>query len=221
MEFGSTYIFLFGFKLFEPVVLLTNVIFFVLCAVFYINLNTFKHAYSKQMALFLLLLGISSFFGGIGHTMQKQMGDAFFSLILFLMNAFSLLSIYFCFRSAYTFFNLERPTNKVYLYFVMLWILILLIICAINGSFLLIKIHAGIVLIYSLIVHYLVYRRNKDKGSELVVIGILISFLPLIVHSLRITLHEWFNHKDLAHLIMIISLIIIYQGAKKISVELP
>ena len=217
MEFGSTYFFIFGFKFFEPIVLLTNIIFFALCAIFYTRLLKFKHVYSKQMALFMLLLGISSCFGGIGHTVQKQLGDDFFDLILFLMNAFSILSIYFCFRSAYTYFNLERETKRMYVYFVMMWILILLIVCGIKGSFLMIKIHAGLVLIYSLIVHYLVYRRNKDSGSKLVVFGILASFLPLIAHSLKISLHEWFNHKDLAHVTMIISLIIMYKGVLQIS----
>ncbi|WP_317896575.1 DUF6962 family protein [Aurantibacillus circumpalustris] len=194
-----------------------NTLFFVLCAIYYGRLTKFKLPYSKQMALFMLLLGISSFFGGIGHTVQKQMGDGFFETILFVMNAFSILSIYFCFKSAYTIFNLDVRSSNKYVYFVMVWILLLLIYCGVQGSFLIIKIHAGIVLLYALIVHYLVYRRNKDKGSELVVLGILISFLPLIVHSLRISLHDWFNHKDMAHVIMIISLYVIYKGVFQIS----
>jgi len=214
MEFGNTYIFLFGFKMFEPMVLLMNSIFFILCLLYFNRLNKYHHPYAKQMARFILLLGTSSLFGAIGHGVQLQMGDLFFKIILFLMNAFSLFSIYFCFRSAYTYSNLNKEPAKKYIYLVITWVFILLIASGIQGNFLVIKIHAGIVLLYSLIAHYIVYRRNHDNGSLGVVIGILISFLPIIVHSLRISMSEWFNHKDIAHTLMIISLIVIYKGVK-------
>lgn len=217
MEFGNTYIFLFGFKIFEPMVLLTNLIFCIFCSIFYSRLNKFKHCYSQQMARFILALGISSIFGATGHAVQKQSGDLFFEVVLFLMNSTSILGIYFCFRAAYTYSHLNKQMSKKYKYFLILWIIVLLIACGVNGNFLLIKIHAGTALLYSLIVHYLVYRKNQDKGSERVVLGILLSFVPIIVHSIKFSLGEWFNYKDIAHTIMIVSLGVIYIGAKTIS----
>ena len=166
------------------------------------------------------MLGISSVFGAAGHAIHMQLGEDFFKIILFLMNAFSLLSIYFCFRAAYTYINLEREPSKKYIYLIMAWVLILLIASVIQGNFTIIKVHAGITLLYSLIVHYLVYRRAQDKGSLLVVLGIFISFLPIIVHSLKLSIDKWFNYKDLAHVIMIISLLVIYKGAYKIAKQL-
>ena len=198
-------------------VLVTNTVFFILCALYFKNLNKVRHPYSKQMAWFMLMLGTSSVFGAIGHATHMQLGNVFFEIIVFLMNAFSLLSIYFCFRSAYTYMNLTRNPSRLYIYVVMAWVLVLLIACGMQGNFLLIKIHAGIVLLYSLIVHYLVYKRIDDKGAQLVVVGILISFLPIIVHSLKFSMNEWFNYKDIAHVIMIISLVVIYKGAYLIS----
>jgi hypothetical protein len=162
----------------------------------------------------MFFLGISSFFGAIDHAIHYQLGTIFFKGILFLMNAFSLASIYFCFRAAYTYTNLHKEPSKKYIYFVIVWISILLILSAVTGNFEIIKIHAAIVLVYSLIVHYRVYKRTHEDGSRRVVIGILISFLPIIVHSLKFSLSEWFNYKDIAHMIMIISLIIIYKGAR-------
>lgn len=99
----------------------------------------------------------------------------------------------------------------------MAWVLALLIFSGIQGNFLIIKIHAAIALLYSFIVHYIVYRRTEEKGSGLVVLGIFISFLPIIVHSLKFSIDEWFNYKDIAHVIMIISLVVIYKGARLIS----
>lgn len=221
LNFDYTYIILFGFKIFEPMVLATNSVFFALCALYFARLKKVDHPYSRQMAWFMLMLGSSSLFGSVGHAVHLQLGEVFFKIIVFLMNALSLFSIYFCFRAAYTYINLNREPSKKYIYLVMAWVLILLIASGIQGNFTVIKIHAGIVLLYSLIVHYIVYRRSQDKGSSLVVIGILISFLPIIVHSLKFSIDEWFNYKDLAHTIMIISLNVIYKGASLISEKLP
>ncbi|PBQ33578.1 hypothetical protein CNR22_17955 [Sphingobacteriaceae bacterium] len=221
MHFDYTYIILFGFQIFEPMVLVTNTIFFILCVLYFARLNKLPHLYAKQMAWFMLMLGTSSVFGAVGHAVHMQMGDIFFNVIVFFMNAFSLLSIYFCFRAAYTYFNLQRLPKKKYIYVAMAYVLILLVVSAIVRDFTIIKVHAGIVLVYSLIVHYLVYRRSQEKGSQLVVLGILLSFLPIIVHSLHFSIDEWFNYKDIAHTIMIISLIVIYKGAYKISRGLP
>jgi len=221
MNFDYTYIILFGFRIFEPMVIVTNALFFTLCALYFKRLNKSAHPYAIQMGWFMLMLGTSSVFGAIGHAVHMQLGEIFFKTVLFIMNAFSLLSIYFCFRAAYTYINLNKTPSKKYVYLVMAWVLMLLIACGIQENFALIKIHAGIVLVYSLIVHYLVYKRTQDVGNKMVVTGILISFLSITVHSLKLSIHEWFNHKDLAHVIMIVSLIVIYRGASRIVQKLP
>jgi len=220
MEFGETFIFLFGFKLFEPMVMLTNIIFFTLCAIYFRRLNAFGHPYSKQMAWFIFLLGISSMFGATAHMVHKQLGELVFKTLLFIMNAFSAGSIYFCFRSAYTYTNPDKEPSKLVLYTIIIWLALLLIACTVYGNFLVILVHAGLTLLYSLIAHYLVYRKTHDKGSLLVITGILISYVAIIALALRITLSIWFNHKDIAHVIMIISLIAMYQGVRTISEKL-
>jgi hypothetical protein len=204
---------LFGFPIFEPMVIATNSIFFTLCFIYFKRLSLSTHPYGKQMARFILCLGTSSVFGAICHAVHYQLGPVFFNVMFFIMNALSLFSIYFCFRAAYTYYNLKRQASKTYIYIVLAWVLILLVFSGIKGDFTVIKIHAGIVLLYSLIVHYITYKRYNDGGSSLVVTGIVISFIPIIVHSLRFSLHEWFNYKDIAHVIMIVSLIVIYKGA--------
>lgn len=217
MHFDYTYIILFGFKIWEPMVLVTNIIFFTLCATYFSRLTKFEHHYSKQMGWFMLMLGTSSVFGAVGHAVHDQLGETFLKIIVFLMNAFSLFSIYYCFRAAYTYINLEKEPAKKYIYLVMAWVFMLLVVSGVIQNFTIIKVHAGITLLYSVIVHYLVYRKTNDKGSQLVVCGILTSFLPIVVHSLHFSIDEWFNYKDIAHTIMIIALIIIYKGAYKIS----
>jgi hypothetical protein len=214
MHFDYTYITLFGFIFFEPLVLVTNLVFFILSLIFFLNLNKFEHAYAKQMARFMLLLGISTLFGAVDHTVHYQLGIPFFKVILFLMNTFSLFSIYFCFRAPYTYYSLGKKISGTYNYFVMVWICLVLVFVAIVEDFTIIKVHAGLVLLYSLLTHYFLYKRHQHQGSRIVVTGIVMSFLPIVIHSLRISLGEWFNHKDIAHVLMICSLVIIYRGVK-------
>ncbi len=211
MNFDYTFITIKGFILFEPMVILTNLILFA-CALYYFRqLWSYNHRYSRQKALFILMIGISGLFGSVAHAVHFQLGDAFFNTMLFLMNSISLLSILFCFSGAYYYLSKEKGTKKWVNTFVWLWVIVLLIVTYLKNEFVLVKIHAGIVLLFSLIV-YSLYDTRKDPGSKYIVSGILVAFLSIITHTLRINLHAWFNYKDISHVIMIASLYLIYKG---------
>lgn len=220
MKFDYTYIKILGFPVYEPMVLLTNLIFFIVSWYFFRRLRRFDNSYARYMSLFIFLLGLSAFFGAIGHGIHYQLGHGFFSIVLFLMNALSLLSIYYCFLAPFSYVRGIDERSKRYLQMVRFWVLVLLALCIVSGDFLLIKINAGIVLLYSLITHHRAHKTKPESGNRLVVFGIIVSFVPIIIHSLKISLHEWFNYKDLAHVFMILSLVIIFLGAIKTSSEL-
>jgi hypothetical protein len=133
--------------------------------------------------------------------------------MVFAMNSTSLIAIYHCYKAANIYF-FKNKTQKLNFtkWLVLTWISALLIITLMQNNFVLIKIHAGIVLVYSLIVHLLKY---KDAGSPIIAGGIIVSFLPIAIHSLRLSLGEWFNYKDIAHLMIMASLIMIGMGVKK------
>lgn len=172
----------------------------------------YESPYAFQMAYFMLFLGISVLFGALGHTIHYQLGIPFFNLILFLMNAFSLVSMYFLFRASYSYLTPHKMVSNWFRKTIFFWILLMLGISWYNNDFTLIKVNAAFVLLYTLYAHYTVNLKEKDKGNEWLIIGVLVSFIPIIIHSMHLSLHKWFNHKDLAHVFMIISLIIIYKG---------
>ncbi|MDI1354638.1 MAG: hypothetical protein PSX36_06955 [bacterium] len=212
MTFDYNYITILGFPVFEPMTLLTNTIFFTLSWRYFKRLHKSSQDYAKQMGWFLVLMGLSSMFGAVAHAVHYQLGILPFKVLLFLMNATSLMAIFFCFRAPYTYYKLEDGFSKRVIYLTILWGLILMALTVVNQNFVIIKIHAGIVLLYSLIVHYMGLKNKPERGNRLVVQGILISFLPLIVHSFKLSIHEWFNYKDISHVLMIVSMIIIYKG---------
>jgi ABC-type enterobactin transport system permease subunit len=216
LNFDYTYITLFGCIIFEPLVIVTNVIFFTLCFIFFKILYRYPGLFAKQMAVFLILLGTSSLFGALAHSVHYQLGTVFFDAIFFIMNALSLLAIYYCFKAHYTFHHLGRQPSKMYVWLAFAWVMALLVYSLLESSFKIVKAHAALVLVYSLIVHYLSYRTSNENGSRLIIIGILVSFLSILVHSLHFSFHEWFNYKDEAHIVMIVSLIMIYRGTKQL-----
>ncbi len=63
--------------------------------------------------MFFLLIGISSTIGSIGHGTHHQFGISFFNVVLFLMNAVSLIAIYYCFKAAYSLTTTLKSNNKL------------------------------------------------------------------------------------------------------------
>jgi len=213
MEFGTTYIVLFGFKFFEPTVILTNFLIFFVCLYYFKNLRILAGKYAKQTSLFVIFMGVSSLFASIDHTIQYQFGEVFFRIILFISHSLNIIALYFCFIAAYTYNSVDKQINKYITYGAISVTIVLMIIALVTASFLTIKIPAGIVLVYSLIMHYIGYRKNT-KGSGLFVAGVLISFLSIFVHSLRLSFSDWFNHKDIAHVIIAASLVFMCTSVK-------
>jgi hypothetical protein len=214
LNFDYTYIALGDFLVFEPMIIVTNTVFFALCILYYRRLSKFGHDYARQVAVFMLLLGISSIFGATGHAVHYQLGPYFFKGVVFMMNAFSLLAIYYNFRFTYTYATINSTQKRWVNFFVMTWVSVLLITSLVNQDFTLIKVHAGIALVYCLIVHAITVRSRNERGSMLIVVGIILSFLSIIVHTFRIMIGEWFNHKDIAHVLMIATLVLMFKGAR-------
>jgi hypothetical protein len=131
-----------------------------------------------------------------------------------------MFSMYYCFRAAYSYHMFRGMPHRRYIFAVTIYIFIALILCVLQGSFLLIEINGGLALIYSLIIHYRSYIKTREKGSRLIITGIGISMLSMVVHLAKVSLHEYFNQKDLAHVFMIIALIFIGNGAIENSKKL-
>jgi hypothetical protein len=217
VNFDYTYIALGDFLIFEPLIIVSNSIFLALCLRYCIQLRRFGNAYGTHMGNFLFWMGIGSIFGAVCHSVHYQLGVKFFLITLYLMNACSLLSIYFCFIASQAYVQTNVRRAKAVRAVIVLWVLALLVAAAIYREFLLIKIHAALVMIFTLVVHIIMLRRSEWQANLWFIWGIAISFLSVIVHSMKLSLHEWFNYKDLAHVFMIIALMVMFRGMKGIS----
>jgi hypothetical protein len=212
LKFDYTYIAFRDFLVFEPMIIVSNSIMLALSVIFALRLLAFRHNYARSMSAFMVMLGCSAIFGAICHSVHYQNGKGFFDLMFFFMNAFSLLSIFFCFKATYLYAVRGKKSPGFVLPLCVAITCLLLLYSYVLQQFLLIKIVAGAVLVYSLVVHALDWKRKARRGSLMFVYAILSSFLSIAVHSAHISFHEWFNYKDFAHVFMILAMILFYRG---------
>lgn len=216
MKFDYTFVDLFGFTLWEPMVAVTNLTLFFLSLYVYRRLTSTGMSYARHMAGFLLLIGTAAVFGAVAHGIHYDFGKTVFSIVVYVSNALSLVSAYFCFAATLTLAGRGKNSTPPWvLKSLAAWIALMLIVMLLWNNFVIVKIHAGVILFYSFVVHIVDWQRHKYAGSGLVVLGYLASFLSILVHSLGVSLHEYFNHKDLAHVFMILSMFLIYLGVKR------
>lgn len=219
MNLDYTYIELLGFRLFEPVTILTNSFITIFSVMAYLRTLKLNNKLSTYWSIFFLLMGLSSLLGSLCHGIHDQWSQTFLNVCWFLMNAVSLIGLYFFYLAAFTYSNLEKESsNKTLNYVVLTWIILLLVITFFLNNFLLVKIHAGIGLMYSLIVHFMSFK-NKQAGSGYIAAGIAISFLSILVHSIKFSFGEWFNYKDISHMIMLTTLLFIFKGVRTMMAE--
>lgn len=61
------------------------------------------------------------------------------------------------------------------------------------------------------------YINKGDKGSKLFLIGIGLFVISGIVFSARLSIHEWFNHVDLTHVIIAIAAFFLWRGVEEMT----
>ncbi|MAO63502.1 MAG: hypothetical protein CL666_00735 [Balneola sp.] len=69
--------------------------------------------------------------------------------------------------------------------------------------------------------HFLVYWRTRNEGSRIFFLTVIFAILAAFFYTSEIGLHTWFNHLDLAHTVMAISMYFFYRGALKLEVMKP
>jgi len=69
--------------------------------------------------------------------------------------------------------------------------------------------------------HFLVYWRTRNEGSRIFFLTVLFATLAAFFYTSEIGLHTWFNHLDVAHTVMAISMYCFYRGARKLEVLKP
>ncbi len=208
----KTSIELFGILILEPVTLITDV--FTACVslilFFKLNRETVKSSAKRLWILFFFLFGFSTLISGFAHGMYNYLGH----ISLTIGWAMGVFSVFFIENATFIGIDSKKYQNAFRIFSIIQLSVTILLIYR-TQLFIPVTISSAIgMLLIILPLRIFMLAKYKDESSRKIIIAIFIAFLSAVVHTFRLSLHQWFNHKDLSHIILSISLIFFFLGAR-------
>lgn len=83
-------------------------------------------------------------------------------------------------------------------------------------SFVIVEVHSafGLVLIVT-ILENIHYKKTKSQLSLFMMYGVSVAVIAVLCHVFKLAASVWFNHADLSHIFMALSMYLMYKGASK------
>ncbi len=204
----------------EPVTVLTDFVITALSVYFYFQLNRVseKDEATKNWKYFYGFMSISSFLGGCSHAffaIHEGIGYKTFWLGMQLLNVFS---IYYVQKSA-LYSVLQNSPQKKY------WRISYKIQCVLAAAsvfifhnFLVVIINTAIGLVPVMLLHFRAAKQNKT--NLWIAYGIVVLFATAIVNGMKLTIDAYFNHLDLAHVLIMVNISLMFIGIKRKAIAL-
>ncbi len=83
-------------------------------------------------------------------------------------------------------------------------------------SFTAVEIHTAYVLVINVtVLEWIHYKKTGSLLSKYMIYGVGISVLAVLCHVFKIAFSVWFNHLDLSHIFMALSMYMMYKGVTK------
>ena len=197
----------------EPVTTFTD---FILCAVcFYAFLKTRSFASIRAVNLyrwFFLLTGISTLFAAIlGHAflyyfgMQSKIYGWLFGIVSISFAQFAAMN--------HTREVIGESVFRKLILLNSLELVITLLSVFMIWSFVVVEVHTAYGLLLNVtILEYINYKKTRSLLSINLIYGVGIAVLAVICHVFTLAASVWFNHLDLSHLFMALSMYMMYKG---------
>lgn len=201
-----------GYILQEPMALITNWCIFLFCLFAFLTIPWQQSYSSQKFKWFYFFLGLSTFFGGLGHLffIYTGMYGKFPSWI------FATLAGYFVGKAILYYWRDNKGYNFLFHF---LWIksVLLLSFSLVSQKFIFIAIDA--ILTYLLYCGFLAWRLWKSEKNEMkyFVFGIIVLLPSAFIFLMNINFHRFLNRDDMSHILMLLCIISFYLGVKKMN----
>lgn len=211
---------IFGITIMEPMVTLTDLMITVVCVYAFFKLRKLnkKGEVHKYVRLYFGIMAIATLLGGLlGHAFQNQVGLEW-KLPGWLISMLSVMAI-----ERASIIHAKPILNKKLGKFLEVANVIELLTFAVLAfstlNFFFIQIHSAYGLgLVVLPIHFYVYWKTRNEGSRIFFLTVIFATLAAFFYTSELGIHKWFNHLDLAHTVMAISLYFFYKGARKLKV---
>ena len=219
MEINTWY--LFGMRIDEPIVTLTDLLVSLLCFIYFYRLQQ-RSGLSTAQRLFqfyFLTMGIATFFGGV-------FGHAFLYAMPFAMKLpgwiVSMISIMLIERGAIQHTRIVFPPKIITVlgYINITEFLIFLTLTITQLDFFFVEFHSGYGLMFVVLgLEGYLYFKTRNKASKNILIGIALAAIAALFFMNQWVPHQWFNHIATSHFFMAIAAYFFYKGASAIDMH--
>jgi hypothetical protein len=211
-----------GLRVDEPITMLTDVLVTVVCwyAFHKLGKSEKKGSIHRLLRGYFLTMGMATLLGGlIGHSFNYAIGIHWKIPGWYV----SMFSVAFLERvSIFHAFPLIRPRLAQFFAVVnIVELLFFLVISVVTMNFYFVMAHAAYgILIVTGGFHGYVFYKTRHEGSKQFLLGVLTATIGAMFFVNEWALGVWFNHMDIAHVMMAVGCWFFYLGGKKI-VENP
>ena len=213
VPFQNPDIFIGSLKIQEPITVLTDMLVAGVCVFAFIKTKTKQSIKGIQLyRWFFLTTGISTLVSAIiGHAFLYQWG---FSAKIYGWVT-GIVSVAF---GQYAALYHTKETIGEKIFSILFWtnafeICLALVLVFIVFKFEVVEVHSAIGLIFSVtLLEYINYKRTKSVLSKYMMIGVGIAVLAVLCHVFKLAISVWFNHMDLSHVIIALSVYMMYKG---------
>ena len=211
---------LFGVTIMEPMVTFTDLWITAVCIYAFYKLLKLKQEglVLRYMRLYFIIMALATFLGGIlGHAFQDMVGLGW-KLPGWLISMLAVSSI-----ERATIMYVHPLINPKFARFLEIANIIeLFVFAAITFgtlNFFYIQVHSayGLGLIV-LPLHFYAYMKTKNEGSRIIFLSVCFASIAAFTYTLEVGINKWFNHLDVSHTVMALSLYFFYRGARKLKV---
>lgn len=209
-----------GIVIMEPMVTLTDLWITAVSLFAYIRLKRldFQGRVHGYMRWYFLLMGIATFFGGLlGHGFQHVVGLEW-KLPGWLISMLAVSAI----ERATILYVQPLISKRLTRFLEVANVVELLAFAALSFGtldFFYIKVHSayGLALVV-LPLHVLAWWKTRNPGSRIIFLSVCFASIAAFTYTTRIGFHTWFNHLDVSHTVMAVSLWLFYRGALRLKV---
>lgn len=208
-----------GFTIQQPVTSFTDLIVAAVC--FFAFFDLFNKRIKTKATVFydyfFLFMALSTLMGGLGHAFIFRYLHSFqYACWLTGMVSVSFMTIAsILYAKPYCNENLR----KAFLLLNIIELSGMMIIVLIHDNFQLVAAHSSFALVNTFIFHLISYRKEKHHRNSPILWGISVSLGAGIVHAAKLSVNIWYNHNDISHTCMAISVWLFYIGAVRTNAQ--
>lgn len=220
---GQPSIEVFDITIMEPMVTFTDLWITSVCVYAFYKLAKLnkKGKVHQYIRWYFLIMAIATFLGGIlGHAFQYAVGLSW-KLPGWLISMLAVMAI-----ERASIMHAQPVINDKFGKFLevanVVELLTFAVITFTTLNFFFIQVHSAYGLgLVVLPLHFLVYWRTRNAGSRIFFLTVIFATLAAFFYTSEIGIHKWFNHLDVAHTVMAISMYFFYRGALKLEILKP